>query len=1047
MAKKIISKDVIDEGIFSGAANDAEKLLAVIKQITKETKDFAKVLSVELKENKLVTAKDVKNLDEVEKKAKQTTKTLDELSKIEKELQKQRIADLKLAVEKDKQSAKNIKNEAVNSVLEKDRIARLKALAILEDKRIGTERKLLAQNTLLRLERAKLVETDRGYEANLKRINTQIDANNNKIKANSDQLKQQKLNVGNYTQSIKDAIAQSGLFGGISAKLGATFTQLKGIFGGTGAAIKDTIAKFKEKKKALDASAEGAGLYRKSLIGVQIATQGLTTATKLLGIALKATGIGLLVGVLGSLTVAFTKTQKGADDLSVVMEGLKFAFDEIIGAIGGVGLGIATIFKGIFNSVSAGIKNIKLFGLELRRTFTFDAEKVSEIDKEIQQLNSDLLKLSKEKGIKDGFNEIGEAISGIGTKVSEAFEEGEKLGRLIVKFRDENLKLREELTVTDTELALANQRASDITLSFQKRLEATNEAANLQIKVSAAQVKIAKNNLEIAQAELDAAQKAGVKDVELREKRVAAIEALDRAESALLVAQANRETQRRQTLEKALINELLILEKQFDKISKFSEDEINSSENNVAKRQKLLRELEKTSSEIFEEEIKRIEESTKIQVDQNELINESNAAVLQEKIRALGLSEQGEKLLSKAILARQKQLLQETLLTTNVNKQIEKNNQLRKENADALRDLDTESILIDLEKQIALQKELLEGASGSSLKRLTEELNETTKDQFALRAKLLKDNAEDERRKAEETIIEEEIKAQEILKINAKLANDLKRLENEKQKVIDDNNKKTLEDLKKQKEEVIKTLGEISDSTFNEINRRKEARIRELEEEINARSQNVQRQEELAAKGINNTLEFEKQKQAEAELERKRLADEQERRQKRQVFFKAVIAGLENAKSTEEALAAVGRATAITAVADTIANAFASAGGRKDGEENIQGPGTERSDSIPMWLSKGESVVTAKGTKNYEGLATAMNNNEVDKWVMKNYGGQQTAEAYNPQLLVALKNVERAIKEKESVNINWNGHDTRVETLVRMGYKKTVKHVKGKPRI
>ena len=41
-----------------------------------------------------------------------------------------------------------------------------------------------------------------------------------------------------------------------------------------------------------------------------------------------------------------------------------------------------------------------------------------------------------------------------------------------------------------------------------------------------------------------------------------------------------------------------------------------------------------------------------------------------------------------------------------------------------------------------------------------------------------------------------------------------------------------------------------------------------------------------------------------------------------------------------------------------------SAAGLKDGVVSLEGDGTETSDSIPAWLSKGESVITARATKN-----------------------------------------------------------------------------------
>jgi len=52
-----------------------------------------------------------------------------------------------------------------------------------------------------------------------------------------------------------------------------------------------------------------------------------------------------------------------------------------------------------------------------------------------------------------------------------------------------------------------------------------------------------------------------------------------------------------------------------------------------------------------------------------------------------------------------------------------------------------------------------------------------------------------------------------------------------------------------------------------------------------------------------------------------------------------------------------------------------SAVGFKDGVVGLEGPGDERSDSIPAWLSKGESVITAPGTKANREELEWMNNN------------------------------------------------------------------------
>ena len=64
-----------------------------------------------------------------------------------------------------------------------------------------------------------------------------------------------------------------------------------------------------------------------------------------------------------------------------------------------------------------------------------------------------------------------------------------------------------------------------------------------------------------------------------------------------------------------------------------------------------------------------------------------------------------------------------------------------------------------------------------------------------------------------------------------------------------------------------------------------------------------------------------------------------------------------------------------TASLQLLLGAARAALGFKDGVVDLEGPGTETSDSIPAWLSKGESVMTASTTKaNKEELAW-MNNN------------------------------------------------------------------------
>lgn len=63
---------------------------------------------------------------------------------------------------------------------------------------------------------------------------------------------------------------------------------------------------------------------------------------------------------------------------------------------------------------------------------------------------------------------------------------------------------------------------------------------------------------------------------------------------------------------------------------------------------------------------------------------------------------------------------------------------------------------------------------------------------------------------------------------------------------------------------------------------------------------------------------------------------------------------------------------------------------------NLQGPGTETSDSIDAKLSKGESVMTAEATRRSMGLLKAIQHNKIDDRILKNIdfsGGGRTVQA------------------------------------------------------
>ncbi len=77
-------------------------------------------------------------------------------------------------------------------------------------------------------------------------------------------------------------------------------------------------------------------------------SNALSAALKVLKVALISTGIGALIVALGSLVAYFTKTQRGADKVRLVMESFKAIINVLIDRLASFGEGIFLIFTGKF---------------------------------------------------------------------------------------------------------------------------------------------------------------------------------------------------------------------------------------------------------------------------------------------------------------------------------------------------------------------------------------------------------------------------------------------------------------------------------------------------------------------------------------------------------------------------------------------------------------------------------------------------------------------------------------------------------------------------
>jgi hypothetical protein len=302
----------------------------------------------------------------------------------------------------------------------------------------------------------------------------------------------------------------------------------------------------------------------------------------------------------------------------------------------------------------------------------------------------------------------------------------------------------------------------------------------------------------------------------------------------------------------------------------------------------------------------------------------------------------------------------------------------------------------------------------------------------------------------------------EKLLIEEKFKNDSANLAREKAAELKSINEKELDDKKKLKADELaaerKVQQQVLQGIEQGVRRRSEIVQNGLNAEIKKQDEAVQRQQELAAKGLDNTLAYQEKKREELQV---KLAREKEAERKREealqlagAFLGSYQSRLDNKQSTTQALAGALADTLIAkAISSTIAGAFAG------GVEDFKGKGSGTSDSNLIAFSHGESVVTAKATQQYSGLVTAMNKGLVDDYVkqmilpdmdapMKSNGNSFQSAAIVYTLNTKLDSLEKAIKNKQEMKVNWNAQGERVEEIVKDGMKQVIKHVTtGKRRL
>lgn len=281
------------------------------------------------------------DIDAVVRSAAELKKVLDQLKKAQKEntLETDEQNEAYVQTEADikalnKEYQQHIKAIQANTEATVDASNRQKLMNITLQEEATSIAQAREQNKLLnKLRNETNISTAEG-QAELKLLNDALDKNNKFIKENVDELSKQKMNVGNYTESILQAADGITIFGVNLGSVRKKVSDTAGVLKDMASNVSDNIKQFNGLSSAQKAQT--------------IATNAGSAALKLFKIALAATGIGLLIVALGSLVTYFTKTQRGADLLSKVFKGLGAAVDIIIDRISQFGEAIIKFTSGDF---------------------------------------------------------------------------------------------------------------------------------------------------------------------------------------------------------------------------------------------------------------------------------------------------------------------------------------------------------------------------------------------------------------------------------------------------------------------------------------------------------------------------------------------------------------------------------------------------------------------------------------------------------------------------------------------------------------------------
>lgn len=305
-------------------------------------------------------------------------------------------------------------------------------------------------------------------------------------------------------------------------------------------ALSDTNKKADATNETLKQGTEALDKYTGGMVSAFKAVQGglknAITSLKTLKGAVAATGIGLLVVAAASLFSYFTKTERGAQQLRVIMGALGAVVDKLID-------GVIALGEGIFNAIQNPKQALIDFGNLLKEQLTNRITGLIELLPALSKAIGQVLKGEFSEAAKTAANaagKVGLGVENITEKVQEGIEGFKEYAKEVGNVADQAARIQKQLNAVKlaerelvVERAKANKEikaaqlvAEDINRTTEERISAVQKVGALEDKILQKELKTAKAraNALKAQAALSESSEETLEGIANAEAEVARLE-------------------------------------------------------------------------------------------------------------------------------------------------------------------------------------------------------------------------------------------------------------------------------------------------------------------------------------------------------------------------------------------------------------------------------------------------------------------------------------------------------------------------------------------